>query len=328
MKTAALLRIIGFSVFGYFFLNWIGTTGETSVFKEQPWLWAIYGVILLIYIAVEICIQALQSVLFRTLNPDAKTRYLADEALAKKNQFSWFKKTYKNLLGSKAIEEEGEIVLDHNYDGIRELDNKLPPWWVYGFYATIIFAVVYLARYHIFDGVGQEGEYQIAVAEAKLEIEEYKRTAKNLVDVNTVELLTEAGDLTAGQAIFTTNCVACHKATGGGGIGPNLTDEYWILGGGIKNVFNTISEGGRAGKGMVSWKTELKPVEMAQVASYLLTLQGTNPPDGKAPEGEIWVDEDAVPDEREVKVTDSTQVDELEKVEPVIKAVEDDAKEQ
>ena len=168
--------------------------------------------------------------------------------------------------------EEGEIILDHNYDGIKELDNDLPPWWLYGFYATIIFAAIYLARFHIFNADDQFEEYDIAYAEAQREIEAYKKTAKNLVDVNTVEVLTESADLNAGKAIFTQNCVACHKADGGGGIGPNLTDAHWILGGGIKNVFNTISEGGRAGKGMVPWKTELKPLEMAQVASYVLTF--------------------------------------------------------
>jgi cytochrome c oxidase cbb3-type subunit 3 len=194
------------------------------------------------------------------------------------------------LTKSKAIEKEDEIILDHNYDGIRELDNVLPPWWVYLFYVTIIFAVVYLVRFQIVGDYTQEKEYIEEVAIAKAEIEEYKKTAKNLVDVNTVELLTDASDLEAGKAIFETNCVACHMADGGGGIGPNLTDEYWILGGGIKNVFNTISEGGRDGKGMVAWKNSLKPVEMAQVASYVLQFQGTTPANPKDPEGEIWID--------------------------------------
>ena len=122
-------------------------------------------------------------------------------------------------------------------------------------------------------------------------IEEYKKTAKDLVDFNTVELLTEASDLNAGKAIFEANCVACHMADGGGGIGPNLTDNYWILGGGIKNVFKTVSEGGRDGKGMIAWKTSLKPSEIAQVSSYLLQFQGTTPANPKAAEGEIWVDD-------------------------------------
>jgi cytochrome c oxidase cbb3-type subunit 3 len=143
----------------------------------------------------------------------------------------------------------------------------------------------------VYSDYSQDEEYETAVAEAKLEIEEWKKTAKNLVDLNTVILLKDEGDLTAGKSIFNESCIACHKADGGGGIGPNLTDKNWILGGGIKNVFKTISEGGRDGKGMISWKSELKPAQMAQVASYVLSLQGTTPAEPKAAEGEIWVDQ-------------------------------------
>ena len=175
----------------------------------------------------------------------------------------------------------------------KNLDNNLPPWWKYSFYATIIFAVVYLVRFEVLNDYSQDEEYEMAVAEAKIQIAEWKKTAKNLVDVNTVTRLTETSDLNAGKNIFTTNCIACHKADGGGGIGPNLTDKYWILGGGIKNVFRTISEGGRDGKGMISWKSDLKPLEMAQVASYVLNFQGTTPAEPKKVEGELWVDPDA-----------------------------------
>jgi cytochrome c oxidase cbb3-type subunit 3 len=253
-------------------------------------------------------VSALERVLYITLRPEARERYDEEAAFAKANQFKWVKATYKNLVGSKPIEEEGEIILDHNYDGIKELDNKLPPWWVYGFYVTILFAAIYLIRFEVFNDYTQEEEYEAAVAIAKAEIEEYKRTAKDLVDVNTVTLLTEVSDLKAGQSIFEGNCAACHKVSGGGGIGPNLTDDHWILGGGIKNVFNTISEGGRDGMGMVAWKSELKPSEMAQVASYVMSLHGSNPEDAKEAEGEVWLDPDAPVEEMEVQVIDSTNV--------------------
>lgn len=292
-STASFMRIIGFALLGYFFLDWIGTTGETSIFIEQPLIWVIYGFLVLFHIAGEISISAIQSILFRTLSKEKQESYLVNEASKKPNGFNWFGTAYKRLLGSKAIEEEHEIILDHNYDGIKELDNNLPPWWVYSFYATILFAIIYMVRFEVFNDYSQDEEYEMAVAEAKIEIEEWKKTAKNLVDVNTVALLTGASDINAGQDIFTVNCVVCHKADGGGSIGPNLTDEYWILGGGIKNVFNTISEGGRDGKGMISWKNDLRPVEMAQVASYLLGFQGTTPAEPKVAEGEVWIDPDA-----------------------------------
>jgi len=215
-----------------------------------------------------------------------KVRNLTDTE--KSSQPNWYKSLMKGLTKAKPIEEESDILLEHAYDGIRELDNDLPPWWVYSFYISIIFAFGYLTYYHVFDGDDQIELFNQEMAQAKIDVEEYKKTAKNLIDASTVELMTNDVDLSAGKAIFGEKCVACHLSDGGGSIGPNLTDEYWILGGGIKNVFTTVSGGGRDGKGMVAWKSELKPNEIAQVSSYLLTLQGTTPAKGKAPEGDIW----------------------------------------
>lgn len=265
-------------------------SGEQPAFMEQPIVLLFLLLVLLILLAIEAIVSSMDNILYQSLDEGGKARYDAKRNSPSKIGL-WLKKVYKNLLGYKPVEEEGEIILDHNYDGIKELDNNLPPWWVYSFYLTIIFAFVYMIRYHVFNADDQFAEYDIEYAEANRAIEEYKRTAKNLVDVNTVVVLTEAADLNAGKKIFEVNCIACHKADGGGGIGPNLTDEHWILGGGIKNVFRTISEGGRDGKGMVSWKTELKPLEMAQVASYVLQFQGTTPTEPKAAEGDIWIDE-------------------------------------
>ena len=273
-------------------------SGDQPAFMEKPVVMVFLILVLLILIAIEAITGAMENILFQSLDNDAKERYLAQQ-----NQFPiWnkIKTIYKNLLGSRPIEEEGEIILDHNYDGIKELDNNLPPWWVYSFYLSIIFGVVYMVRYHVLNADDQFVEYEIEYAEAERAIEEYKKNAKGLVDINTVEFLADAADLNAGQKIFEANCVACHKADGGGGIGPNLTDQNWILGGGIKNVFKTISEGGRSGKGMVPWKTELKPLEMAQVSSYVLTFEGKTPTEPKAAEGEIWIDKTAAAEDKEV----------------------------
>ncbi len=261
-------------------------SGDKPAFIAYPITQFFLLMVLLILIAIEIILRSIENVMYQTLSEEAKQRYDASKSVAK--EWTWGKNIWKKITGNKPLEEEGEIILDHNYDGIRELDNKLPPWWVYMFYATIIFGVVYMLRFHVFNDYDQDTEYDREVAQAQMDIDAYKKTAKGLVDVNTVELLTEASDLSAGKAIFETNCVACHMADGGGGIGPNLTDEYYILGGGIKNVFQTISEGGRDGKGMVAWKQNLKPLEIAQVASYVVTLKGTTATNPKAPEGEIW----------------------------------------
>ncbi|WP_055436866.1 cbb3-type cytochrome c oxidase N-terminal domain-containing protein [Lacinutrix algicola] len=291
-STASLLRLLFFFILAIILMEWVYTGDEWAMFT-QPIFWAIIGTAMLFAMAFEICVEGLRYVLFKTLNQEQQANYLAKEALRKKNQFKWIQDAYTKSLGSKSIEQEHEIILDHDYDGIKELDNDLPPWWKYLFYISIIFAVVYWTRFEIIGDYNQAEEYEMAVAEAKIEIAEWKKTAKDLVDVNSVVLLTEASDLQAGGKIFSTNCIACHKADGGGGIGPNLTDKHWILGGGIKDVFRTISEGGRAGKGMISWKSDLKPAEMAQVASYVLSFQGTTPAEPKAPEGDIWNDPNA-----------------------------------
>ncbi|WP_378182728.1 cbb3-type cytochrome c oxidase N-terminal domain-containing protein [Aquimarina sp. SS2-1] len=312
-STVSYIRVIILLLIAYFLIEWAVDSGDESAFVTEPLAWGILGIVLLFSIAIEICVEALRSVLFKSLKPEAQERYTLAHNAKKEQQFRWVKDTYLKLVDSKPVEEEGEIILDHNYDGIKELDNNLPPWWVYGFYVTIVFGVIYLARFHVFNDYTQAEEYETEVAEALVAIEEYKKTAKDLVDVNTVVLLTETSDINAGKVIFTTNCVACHKADGGGGIGPNLTDPNWILGGGIKNVFRTISEGGRDGKGMVAWKQTLKPAEMAQVASYVITLGGTTPAEPKEAQGEIWIDPDApkedVPKEEIPEtVTDSTAV--------------------
>ena len=204
---------------------------------------------------------------------------------------AWLKKLLKYWTKAKDIEEEQEIILDHNYDGIKELDNSLPPWWVYMFYITIVFAVVYLIRFEIMGGDTPEMEYEKSVAQARMEVNKYKANSPDVFNIDDLKLLTDASDLKRGKAVFNLNCASCHLADGGGSIGPNLTDEYWILGGGIKNVFNTVYNGGRNGKGMIAWNKTLKAEDIAKVSSYVISLQGTTPAKAKAPQGEKWEEE-------------------------------------
>lgn len=290
MKTASYIRVIVFMILAFFLMEFIVDSGKSLAIIKYPIIWAVLGMILFLAIVFEVIVAALQRILFSSLNPEAQVRYVAKENLREENRFGWFKRKYHEMLDSKPIEREQEIVMDHNYDGIRELDNNLPPWWTYLFYITIVFGVAYFVYYQVFDGPTQIDEYEHEVAIAKEQIAEFKKNNKDLIDAESVELMTEASDLAAGKVIFSENCIACHKDNGGGGIGPNLTDDYWILGGGIKNVFHTISEGGRAGKGMIPWKSDLKPNQIAQVASYVISLHGTNPPDGKEPEGDLWTE--------------------------------------
>jgi cytochrome c oxidase cbb3-type subunit 3 len=197
----------------------------------------------------------------------------------------------KSITGSQTPEEEAAIMMDHEYDGIRELDNNLPLWWKYGFYVTIIVAVIYLFNYHVLEtGLSSKEEFEKEVAEGDAEVAEYKKNNAQEVDESTVVMLIDAASLGAGKSIYTENCAPCHAAEGQGLVGPNLTDDYWLHKGGIADVFKSIKYGW-ADKGMKSWEKDLNALEMQQVASYILSLRGTNPPNPKAKEGELYVTE-------------------------------------
>jgi cytochrome c oxidase cbb3-type subunit 3 len=247
-------------------------------------------VFLFLLIAIEITVSAIDKITYQLLTEEQKAKLEEVAQLGFKDS-QWYAKLVKALTKSEPIENEGQLLLDHDYDGIKELDNNLPPWWIYLFYACIAFAAIYLVRFEILGADNQEMELKKEMAQAKIEVAEYMKTAPDLMDEKTVTLLTDAPSLAEGKTIFTTNCAACHRADAGGQIGPNLTDDLWILGGGIKNIFHTLVNGGRDGKGMISWKGTLKPKEMQKVASYIISLKGSNPKDPKAPEGEVWVDE-------------------------------------
>jgi len=206
------------------------------------------------------------------------------------------------LTRSVPIEKEATIQFEHEYDGIRELDNVLPPWWLWMFYATIVFSIIYLVHYHIspikaFEnigfigpGVGQEELYKMEMEQAEKEKQAYLAQMANKVNEENVTALTDPAEIAEGKNIFLTNCATCHGKEGQGGAGPNLTDDYWLHGGGIKNVFKTIKYGVPQ-KGMIAWETQLSPKQIQQVASYILTLRGTNPPGAKEPQGELWKEE-------------------------------------
>jgi len=207
--------------------------------------------------------------------------------MSNNNQISGWKKFMQAMTKAREIEREDEVMLDHDYDGIRELDNVLPPWWTAGFIITILVGAFYY--FNVFfnsEKYNQFKEYETEVAEAKTEVDAYKAANPELFKTD-VTLLTDAASIEAGKKVFGTYCIACHMADGGGGIGPNLTDDKWILGGGIAKIYHTISEGGRSGKGMIAWKTSLSAEQRQQVASYVITLQGTTAANPKAAEGDI-----------------------------------------
>lgn len=194
----------------------------------------------------------------------------------------------------RPAEQEADLDLGHEYDGIRELDNRLPPWWLWGFYITIVAAGIYLWRYHVAHSAPLSAEeYEISVKLAERQQAEYLKKAANLVDENNVKLLTMDMDIASGKSLFELNCVACHGKGGEGGVGPNLTDAYWLHGGGIKDIFKSIKYGWQE-KGMKSWKEDFTPSQMAQLSSFIHTLKGTNPANPKEPQGDLYSEEPEV----------------------------------
>ena len=188
------------------------------------------------------------------------------------------------LTDAVAIEEEHTILMQHEYDGIRELDNNLPPWWVWGFFATIIFAVVYVFNYHIFQTSDlQIKAYDKEIAQAKADVKKYQEEHAMNVDETNATLLTDDAAISSGKAIFESNCVVCHNPKGEGNIGPNLTDDHWIYGPDIKDLFKTIKLG--TPNGMPEHASKLNPVQIQQVASFVLSLPNTP---GKAPDGKLY----------------------------------------
>ncbi len=184
---------------------------------------------------------------------------------------------------NKDPQESG--LLDHEVDGIRELDNLLPRWWLWLFYITIIFGVVYMVFYHV---VGA-GDLQAAEYSKEAKRGEAIKSAAIAGFESSIGRLQPSQDkavVAQGQQIFTTYCAPCHRPDGGGLVGPNLCDDYWIHGSNYVDNLHTIINGVPA-KGMLTWRGVLKPNQIQAVGSYIYTLRGTHPPNPKPPENTV-----------------------------------------
>ena len=184
------------------------------------------------------------------------------------------------------------LLLDHEVDGIRELDNKLPRWWVLLFYGTIVFAAIYLWYYHVYSHF-RPGAVKLSAAEYEAEMAVGNLLKSNAMarfeaDINNLQPSKDGAVLASGKQTFVRLCAPCHRADGGGLVGPNLTDDYWIHGplfvDNVRTIWNGVPE-----KGMITWKNYLKPKEVFEVASYIYTLRGTHPPNPKPPENQAPV---------------------------------------
>lgn len=247
----------------------------------------IVGIVAVIVLLVSIYTLQVLNVVLRS-EEEKKAKEAGEEV---KPTLSLWQRFLKVANKRVDIEDEESIILDHDYDGIRELDNHLPPWWNYLFYVTIIFGIFYVIFYHVTKTLPlQEKEYEIEMADAAAMAEARQAEAAasgNAFSEADLELTTDPDILASGGKTFTQQCAVCHKADGGGNIGPNLTDDYWLHGGDIKSVYNTIKVG-VPDKGMISWEASLSPTQIRDVANYVKSLRGSNPPGAKAPQGDLY----------------------------------------
>jgi cytochrome c oxidase cbb3-type subunit 3 len=236
----------------------------------------------LVILFLAFCVNSL----YKSLLPEKKSAPVKEFKLMK-----WWASLDKKIF-TKAIpvERESDVMLDHDYDGIRELDNPLPPWWKYGFYLTILVAIIYLLNFEVFGtGKNPTEEYTAEMQNAQIQKDLYEANNKDKIDENNVPVA-DASGLAAAKDIFTTKCFACHGKLGEGGAGPNLTDNYWLHKGSLNDIYHSIKNG-YPDKGMQSWASVYTPKEISYLASYIKSLHGTNPLNAKAPQGDLYTGE-------------------------------------
>ena len=236
-------------------------------------------------IALYVVLKAFRVVAKILLGPEAIEEKKTDKMVLKAEKKAARAERINKIFSLKPLSEEQSLIIPHEYDGIQELNNPTPGWFMYLFYATIIFAVGYLLIYHVF-GVGQlqYAEYKTEMAVAAKEKAAYLAKSADNVDENTVKLSTDATVLAAGKATFEGKCAPCHGNNGQGVVGPNLTDDYWLHGDKISDIFKTIKYGVQA-KGMPTWQSQLTPKQISDVANYIESLHGSNPANPKEPQG-------------------------------------------
>lgn len=268
-----------------------GLMAQNSSAAQSFWTQEVifYSLLALVFITAVLVLvvalyvlQMLRTFLLKDMSEEQREAYEAEPG--------FFERLWSNWNNLKPIEEEEALILDHNYDGIKELDNHLPPWWKGLFYLTVVYGVIYILVFHVLRSAPLQAEqYEMEMAAAEAQMNNLPVPDVDF-DENTVTFTDAAEDLIKGKEVFEQRCATCHKADGGGLAGPNLTDQYWKHGGGISNIYKTVKNG-VPNTGMLAWENSLSPTRIRQVASYVMTLEGTNPPGGKGPEGDLWIPE-------------------------------------
>lgn len=278
-KTLGLILLVGMLLLGNDVLALSFNPEDGG--NGMPWL-RVENTDLILILCLNIALLILYFYLRGVFKELIRNVILEEETIQTVPVESTVFKINKLLTDVVPVEEEGSIIMDHEFDGIRELDNNLPPWWVALFWATIIFSVGYMLHYHVFKtGDLQIAEYNKSMEKANTEVQAYLSKMAMNVDEKTATLMTDAKDLAAGRIIYEENCVVCHREEGQGDIGPNLTDDYWLYTNDIKDVFKIIRDG--TSKGMPEHTSKLNPIQIQQVSSFVLEMPFV---EGKEPEGE------------------------------------------
>ena len=286
-KTLSVILLIGFAMMSQF------ATAQTTDTKEvvetainyggmnSTGFWTMATVIFIELIAICFMMFFINRI---------QKEILPQEAVKKSAFMSWWNRMDSRFFTKAvAVEKEADVLLDHDYDGIKELDNSLPPWWKYGFYVTILVAFVYIFHFHVMgSGKNPTEEYESEMENAKIAMEIYASKNADKVDEKNLKMPDNAG-LAKGKEIFESVCWTCHGKAGEGGAGPNLTDDYWIHKGSLTDIYMSIKKG-YPDKGMQAWEKNYSPKEINDLAGYIKTIRGTNPPNPKPAQGDLYTE--------------------------------------
>lgn len=240
---------------------------------------------LVVLFASVMLLKALKVIVNQQMHPTQYVKYQAPPLL---DYPQWQKENkgkpniWTKLLSLKPLEEEDGLLIPHTYDGISELNNPVPRWFNILFYGSVIFAAGYLYYYHFADGPRQDQEYATEMAKADADKRAFLAKSGEKYDESTIKV--DLSMVADGQVVYAANCIACHGEHGEGIVGPNLTDEFWLHGGSINDVFKTVKYGVPE-KGMISWEKTLSAKKIAEVTNYIMSIQGSKPANPKAPQG-------------------------------------------
>ena len=281
-----VLFLVGFSLFGFSsFAEEAAVVEPLKVIPNYGGLDATGFWVLVSVVAIEVVAILVLMFFINRMQQELVPAKIKKPSVAL--QTLWANINNRFFTKAVPVEREADILLDHDYDGIRELDNSLPPWWKYGFIITVLFSVVYMLHFHVLgSGSNPTQEYEAEMLSAAKKKEAYEAKNKDKVDENNI-VMGDAVGIAAGNEIFQTACWACHGKLGEGGAGPNLTDEYWLHKGSLNDIYQSIKLGFPE-KGMQAWEKQFSPKQIQNIASYIITLRGTKPANGKASQGEVW----------------------------------------